>query len=738
MKTMRRITLLCVCLSAFLSGCPEPAPMSRSIRLMVYNVKFVPDGDDVNDVVFADDKARATYIAARINAQLAEIDADVIVFNEAFDVDAQRALSAGLCGAYPYFSRFIDEEDDDQHQDSGLMILSRHPFAMLHLTVPDYEAKDHLTFTQCVGEDADEDHPAYWDDIGFQLFLNCNFVFEDCSSNKGIAAARFTHNGTGELFNVLFTHLQSGGDPDQIETRVKQMTDVRELVEAIPGWETQRTFIVGDLNIKGIGCSGAGCVSGADGSEWGPQFDSAGGFFSCGDGPCDQSSVFVESHGFEMPDTDFGRTFHGDQTSFGNPLGGNRYDYVLHNVPQERWTCMQHFEILREAVLDPDGTPVSDHYPIVADFNWRADHCNPLNAALVVANDVFLHDGRITYPKSVQWLLIQDAGTYTIVTPPKIRFEVYASTDLSDPVGADPEEFFPRGITYRLPEPPYYVKLEATDPTYTGTYIAQVIRHACGEQDPCGLTPGDVEGHDANWLTSAVGTSSRWFFFDTDVGEQGDSPEIDIHIEGVCNSPGFEAFLYNDVNAVAWTSVDPGNVPTTLTASADALAPGRYRVEVHRTDNGGQPPCWMKVQYFTTLTYVDFDILRCIDETGGAGGPGEEIGHDEIWYRLGVDKVCRSTNDHTLFSFARDFDEDDAKTFNFGNKVGLRRYTGCWWLELLEEDDISDGDVTHLATDKIVLSLHVESRTAHGKLSWNSGDYEYELGYDLSHEPDPK
>jgi len=146
----------------------------------------------------------------------------------------------------------------------------------------------------------------------------------------------------------------------------------------------------------------------------------------------------------------------------------------------------------------------------------------------------------------------------------------------------------------------------------------------------------------------------------------------------------------------------------------------------------------MNVQYFTTLTYVRFDILRCVDETGGAGGPAEEFGYDEIWFRLGVDENCLSTDDLGQFAFVRDFDEDDAKTFNFGNKVGQRRYTDCWLLDLLEEDDIADGDVTHLGTDTNVSPLDVESRTGHGELSWTAGDYEYQLPYDLSHEPDPK
>jgi hypothetical protein len=713
---------------------------------MLYNVKFVADGDDVNDVVFENDKARAEHIVARIDAQLAELDPDIIVFNEAFDEEAQDVFSSGLCDTHPFFSRFIDEEDDDQHQDSGLMLFSRHPFAALNLTEADFEARDHLTFTGCVDADADEDDPAYWDDIGFQLYLNCNYVFEDCSANKGIAAARFSHRSTGELFNILFTHLQSGGGDDERETRVHQMADIRELVEAVPDWEAQRTFILGDLNVAGIGCSAAGCVPDAGGEEWIEHFDAAGGFFACGDGECTETSAFVDSHGFEMPPTDFGRTFHGDDVTFLEPLNGNRYDYVLHNVPEERWTCMQHFQVLREAVLDPDGTPVSDHYPVLADFNWRAPHCSPVTAAPMVDSPVHTHGGAITYPKSVQWLVLQKAGTYSIEAPSDIRFEVFPGTDLSDPVSADPEEFQERWTTFRLPEPPYYVKVRASDadPLATGPYSLRVIEHECGEQDPCGLTPGDVDGVTASWTSqSVVGTSSRWFFFDTEVSETGARPEIDIHVEGVCTA-GFEAFLYDeDGNTVPWTSVEVGNVLTTLTASADDLPSGRYRVEVHRVDNGDQAPCTMNVQYLTTLTYVRFGTLVCVDETGGSGGPAEEIGHDEIWHRFDLDGSypngsCLTTSDLGEFSHLRDFDEDDAKTLNLDGKLGQRVYVDCWLLELLEADDVSEGDVHHLNDDERVFTLDRERRTDTRDLKWDAGDYEYRLRYTLSHEPDPK
>ena len=708
-------------------------PTDRSIRLLLFNARFVPDGNDVSDTVFADDAARAQHIVDRLVAGMPELDPDVIVFNEAFDVDAQRVLSSGLCASHPYHSRYIDEEDDGTHQDSGLVILSRHPFAPLGLTDPDLEAQDHLTFTQCVADDADEDDPAYWGDLGFHLYESCSNTLEDCSANKGAAAARFQHNGTGELFNVVFTHLQADGDEAAIEARVEQMADIRTLIEAIPDWDRQRTFVIGDLNVKGIGCGAGGCEAPSDG-EWEDHFGAGGDFFACGSGPCTASRAFVDSHGFAMPATDVGRTYHGYDTTFLNRLDGNRYDYVLHNVPEERWVCMQHLRVLREAVLDPNGTPVSDHYPILADYNWRGDHCSPVTAAVVPDVAVHDHGGATQYPGSVQWLRIDRAGTWSLEFPSHVGVEVYAADDLSEEAAADPESFSPRWETFRLPEPPYYVKAMADDPMYTGTWSARAIRHACGEADPCGLTPGDATGVDATWDDgAAIGTSSRWFFFDTDVGERGDPPEIDLHVTGECTS-ALELRLHDDSgDPVPFTHVSAGAVSTSVSGAADALAPGRYRLEVHRADNSDQPGCSIQVRYETTLTYASFGTLVCDDETGGSGGPAEEIGHDEIWYRMAVDGGCPASAAPSTYSYLY---EDDAKAMDLHSTLGQRRYTGCWRLSLLEEDDISEGDVTFLGEDRDVGTLDPAVRSASRDLVWEQGDYRYRVRTTLTHEPD--
>ena len=718
---------------------PDEIPTSTdlldpSIRLMLFNVKFVADGDDVNDVVFADDAERAEHIAQRILAQLDTLDPDVIVFNEAFDEDAQDTLSSQLCAEFPFHSRFIDEADDDQHQDSGLMIFSRHPFTGPEILDPAFEALDHETFTTCVDADAGPGHPSYYDHIGFALYGNCANVLEDCASNKGAAMARFVHNGTDESFNVVFTHLQS--DDDEAETRLHQMDDVEALIRSIQHFDEQRTFVVGDLNIDGMGCHGSGCdLDGHSGGEWQDHFGDDGDFFACTAPPCDAERMFIDSHGYEMPASDRGRTLHGAATVFADPSQGKRYDYVLHNVHEERFSCMQHFQVLRESILDDNGAPVSDHYPVLVDFNWRADHCNPLGAAGVPDSSGFGFAGRITYPGSVQWLRIDQPGTYTLISSNDTRLEVFTADDLSIPIRDDGGEPLPRGVRYRLPAPPYFVKVTGPTPIFTGAYALDVLRHDCGPDDSCGLTPADEAGVSAAWDgTAAVETASRWFHFDTDVADNGAFPEIEIRVTGTCDAPYEVLLTDSDDQVVPWASVAAAS-PTGITAVADALAPGRYEVEVHRVDDSDDPGCDVNVVFTTTLTYLTPGDMHCEDETG-ASGTLEEAGHDEIWIHLDVDGPCTAGAPLSAFAHLMDFDEDDNRLASL-SALGVRKYIDCALLEVLEEDDIAEGDVTHLQTPLALDALDLLEPIHVTYRFYDDGDYRYRAGFTRTHEPDP-
>lgn len=727
------------------NGC---ASNDKSLRIMTYNIGFVAEGDDINQQEWADDEKRAKFLGKKIVDTMNDIDADVIVFNEAFNIEPQRELSKILCPYYPYYVRFIDEAWDDQHQDSGLMIFSRHKFADLSGLHQDYFSEDHLAFKGCVAEDeADEDNSAYWDDVGFILYpqMYCSGV--DCLANKGVALARFHHKTAGDDFNIAFTHLQasySDGDLEEfMEDRRGQMLKVKTLIDALPDWEKQRTFVAGDLNIDGKGCSYSGCTVSGVGDEWNKHFN-ADGFFSCGSGPCPHGAKrFVESWGFEMPDADLGRTYIGMSGSiFSNEKEGERLDYILHNVPSTRVMCLQHAKVLYD-FADDKGTQVSDHLPLLADFNWRAPHCNPLEAKTVsFTNADFSFNGRIQYPKNVQWFVINSKGTFSIYVQSNVQFEVYAAKNMSKPILDYHGEQTDWGMVYKLPEPPYFIKVFASDndKKWTGDYAFSVHEHMCGINDPCALTPGDVEGTSTSWTQGNIASYSRWFLFYTDIGDKGTYPQLTFHLDGVCNS-GLEMTLWDsNQQTVPWLSHETGNVITDVTAKHRELKPGKYFIEVSKTNQNPSGLCWAKLQFYTTLTYFYPNSLICDDETG-ASGTLEEAGADEIWYFFDLDAApfgehCdpTSSNPKNYFSKLGDFDEDDSEWMGLTH-IGPLKYVSCLAPNLLEEDDIDENDVTYLGTGHHIPWLNIEVMEGSFQYFWYVSDYKYRMKYILRHEP---
>lgn len=739
--------LFLILLSVFImSGC---ASNSKSIRIMTYNIGFVADGDNINQQEWADDEERAKFLGNKIVDTMNDIDADVIVFNEAFNIEPQRELSKILCPHYPYYVRFIDESWDDQHQDSGLMIFSRHEFADLGSLHQDYYADDVLAFKGCVDEEeADEDNSAFWSEVGFILFPYSSCSGSDCLANKGVGLTRFRHKWADDYFNVAFTHLQASyGDSDKEEDREnrnEQMREVWILMSALPDYENQRTFLAGDLNIDGKGCSYSGCTVDGVGDEWHEHFNSSGyngNFFSCGRPNCPNPNVnLVESWGFEMPDSDLGRTCIGQSgTALLNEDEGERLDYILHNVHSSRQMCMQHARVLYE-FADDKGTQISDHLPFLVDFNWYAPHCNPLEAQPVTfANADFDYNDTIQYPKSVQWFIINTDGTYSIMVQSDVQFEVYAAKNMSVPISDYHGDQTDWGKVYKLPEPPYYIKVFANDndKEWTGGYFISIHEHKCGKNDPCALTPGDTEVEYVSWSEGDVSSYSRWFYFYTDIGDMGTSPELTFKLDGVCNS-GLEMILWNSVQqTLPWMSYEPGNVATDAIATHSELKPGKFFVEVAKTNQNPSGICVATLEFYTTLTYFYPNALICDDETG-ASGTLEEAGSDEIWYFFELDdnNQCDPPLQNPLNYYKKlgDFDEDDSKSMGLTH-LGHFKYVSCVGPHLLEEDDISEGDVTYMGTGQPISWLDTEVMEGVFQYHWHVSDYKYRMKYILRHEP---
>ena len=182
-----------------------------AMKVLTYNVKMLPGifGKGTQDL------ARAEQIATALLAR----DDDVIALQEVFDETVRRCLVHRLGGTFPH--RIEKSGDDWFNEDSGLMLLSRLPFAA---------------------------EPAFfeWDCKG-------PFWTSDRWADKGVQLARLRLSDTAEvvLGNV---HLQADYAPksyaDVRAGQVEQLARVvdRGLVHA-PDPERVAAIVVGDFNI---------------------------------------------------------------------------------------------------------------------------------------------------------------------------------------------------------------------------------------------------------------------------------------------------------------------------------------------------------------------------------------------------------------------------------------------------------------------------------------------------------
>jgi len=192
-----------------------------------------------------------------------------------------------------------------------------------------------------------------------------------------------------------------------------------------------------------------------------------------------------------------------------------------------------------------EGPILSDHLPLLADFNRPAPRCSmrPRMAGdpvLLPGDDpnpfgpqrVFFDVGNpgsptfkeisyaspdpdtgITYPGSVQWYVIDQPYPYMISTGPAggsqvtVAYEVYQARDLSTPMPAYEGECEVsnrrRQCLYLLSDPPYYIKVFAAygaNPTTpnrsdTGGYGITFKRYDCSsKEEACPLEVGIVYG----------------------------------------------------------------------------------------------------------------------------------------------------------------------------------------------------------------------------------------------------
>jgi hypothetical protein len=563
----------------------------RALRLMTYNAAIQVSPGDTEDIFGVAHDERAKKIAIRI-LEMGADRPDVVVFQEVNAELAQDAMRdlLGKSKVYPSYVDLLDEHDTDN--DSGLMLFSK--FRFLRPDGSSYGNENSNGFATGVTPDSSPDGVMFADDFAFwYVYASEQTNGGDSWANKGVAFVRIDNPCERDRpFNLAFTHMQANGDgasslddyEDFINRRDQLSGDVQDSHSAFKGVRqaielnidaekrhSQLIVVAGDFNINGNRHTAANvpdcsflndsCTGVRNYTEWGYTFNAPTsednfesyltyrGFFSCGRGPCTYDplargrpgSLLTDSWMFETSELDRGATNSGSNTGGNNhdDERGHRPDYILHNRPKDTdggdLFCVQHLRRLYSFTDPETGRDLSDHTPVLIDFNRPAPRCSPRprkigNESHLAPGDIaspygpepvhfnlddpsdpldrtFLGgDTLIKFPGSMQWYVIDQAFAYTIEVKKgtvDVAFEVYQGKDLSKsypPWNGHCEEMKGKTgekCTYVLTDPPYYVRVYAgnhstlvPDRTKSGTYSINFHRLDCSSRkEACPLSP---------------------------------------------------------------------------------------------------------------------------------------------------------------------------------------------------------------------------------------------------------
>ncbi len=184
---------------------------SNKLSLITYNIQDFPAYMSVA-LDLNKPKARMRYIGHHKNIR----NADVIVFEEAWDRGARNVLKEYFTDTHPYF---IDPEPSNTHSkplNSGLLVFSKYPFTKTSfLNYQDYQS----------------------------------LVDADSLSNKG--AIYFRINKNGSYYNFIATHTQAQDDANAIRVREQEFSLIKEKIINSPKLNIAKTeplILIGDLN----------------------------------------------------------------------------------------------------------------------------------------------------------------------------------------------------------------------------------------------------------------------------------------------------------------------------------------------------------------------------------------------------------------------------------------------------------------------------------------------------------
>jgi len=597
------------------------------LKLMTFNVQLpslimaVGQGQDDRA------KERADAIAdAILNLPLRDRP-DVMAFNEVFNEDARDKLISRLGGAGMHVVKKID--DGGVGEDSGLMLISRHPF----LPLPKGGTSASHTFK--------------------------NSASPDSGARKSVALVRIAVPDSPTT--IVFTHLQASYDADNSEHRDVRETQLNEIMgflkdtlgPSAPDWKN--VVLVGDLNIKGDLNSTT--------DEW--------------------------DHVFVSGQVELGKVLQDGWREYMHPPGGkderdpgftqrelgsatlNRVDYhSLSKLPPAGRRIVPHhmFTPLREQ---------SDHWSLLSRVQRFTQFCTPATAFDLLATVPLLTgapagqvqsearqaDLNIQDPGACQWIFVREPGTYSLFTTANAETAAFSVDDLTHPLARldqismkdlPPElqavalerrvGLVPKGETI-VSRTPFFIRARGRTDALTGPVTVWVIKHRGDSASTAIVLPPNVLIDPGLPKGQTLGTDDRcWFRADIPAKFDGGSYAATFVVRNPTQVPATLSTLDPAFAAVvpAVASADP-ELKAVVTTAGQQVFLTLKRNSINDVT--------FTIEWQSPLSFLLLDeaVVLHVDDETGPDWPGA----DSLELTVSVD------NEQLLFDSWDDADTDE-------------------------------------------------------------------------------
>lgn len=427
-----------------------------ALRLMTFNVQILPWGASVILGITNDAEDRANRVADALLALTPDERPHVIAFNEVTDEDGRVVLLDRLRGNWKHFVETI--HDGSPQEDSGLMLFSSLPF-----------------------------HTLPMGGVWYEKFYT-DAADTDVGMSKAVGVVQL--GLPAEITTIAFTHLQASytSEEQYSDVRRNQLRTIYEAITDVVGFghdAWRDVILVGDLNIRGD--------SGPQRSEWVSVFQTPG---------LDLTTELLDGwqtymHPPDKPTYDLGFTSIDLATGKWQRL--DYHCYPKQGIPATALVPHHMFQRFRHE---------SDHFALEAVVQRWSPHCTPSNAielgavpivggavtnslGMGIPSNARLVDLNIADPGSMQWVYVDQPGTFTVHEVPGLDVRLFLRSDLTLPVepvdtlviselppeisGAFRERFETKGNTFAMREP--FVIAVRSSANDTGLRAIMVTEH---------------------------------------------------------------------------------------------------------------------------------------------------------------------------------------------------------------------------------------------------------------------